>query len=136
MARPTEEPKTKVIKVRLTKEQLDEIGGGNNLSARIRELIWLGLDRREIDREAPHYKVSDGDLGEIAAMAEFSGISTEGLLHNIRIMLENGDIKLNQGFMYVETCPFNYQRFLEICKDKRVPPQEAMDKMCQMLARE
>lgn len=136
MGRPTDEPKSRVIKVRLTEEQLEEIGGGNNLSARIRELIWLGLDKKKIDREAPHYKIADGDLGEIAAMAKCSGISTEQLLRGLRQMLENGEIKCQNGFLYTDVCPFDYKELVGLCQEKRIPPQEAIKKLCQMLARE
>jgi hypothetical protein len=69
-------------------------------------------------------------------MAECCGMTYEKMLHEVKNLLESGEIKYANGILYTDVCPFDYKELVRLCQEKRIPPQEAVKKLCQMLARE
>lgn len=78
----------------------------------------------------------ESDLGKIEEVAKSNGMTLDEMFREIKELIESGDLKCQGGFMYVDVCPFDYTEFLGMCKRMHLPPQEAIDKMCQMMERE
>ena len=138
MGRTTNEPKTKTVKLRITEELLEEIEkvDSGNVSRTIRELIMRGLgknSKKPIER--PVVEMSE-DLKEISSMAKCCGTTLDNMIKGFRQMLEEDEIHCQNGFMYTDVCPFNYKNFIEVCKDKNVNPQEALDRFTKIMERE
>ena len=138
MGRTTNEPKTKTVKLRITEELLEEIEkvDSGNVSRTIRELIMRGLgknSKKPIER--PVVEMSE-DLKEISSMAKCCGTTLDNMLHEVKNLLEIGEIKCANGMLYTDVCPFNYKNFIDVCKDKNVNPQEALDRFTKIMERE
>lgn len=76
------------------------------------------------------------DLAEIESMAKCCGTTLDNMLEGFRQMLEDDEIHCKNGFMYTDTCPFDYKDFIKVCKDKNVNPQEALDRFTKIMERE
>lgn len=86
MSRPTTDPKTKTIKLRISDDLLREIGEGN-VSERVRELIRRGLNE-PYDNPRDYVPQKDIDIGKIRERCsgeadEFVG---RGLWENVSIL--------------------------------------------------
>lgn len=123
MARPTNDPKTRMIRVRINEDVAREIErrSNGNMSMAIREIIERGLGDN-----VPQNR-------ELKNMADFWGVSTEDLINDFVLLLSDGTIEMRDGILWVEKCPFRYEEFVERCRESGVDPQKAIDKFTRMI---
>ena len=89
--RPTNDPKTEVIKIRVNEETAKELKSRGNVSAVVRELVTEGLKNPKSDSFVPHE-----NHGDISADNELSkyGITTDIIAELAQIVkLCGGDLK-------------------------------------------
>lgn len=164
MARPTKEPKSKVIKVRISEEMDAKIAAiGGNKSDVIRNLIRGFVPQNEHDAEVGILKEiieryektidalneriesfvpqndsfvpQNGMINDLEAMLGAFGMTIEEFLTEAHEKLESGAITIEGGKIVINECPFDYRRFVEACEENRVDPQKMIDTAAQNIWR-
>jgi len=161
MARPTNDPKTNIIRVRVNDELARELASyGDNLSGTIREMIYAGikatssvpLNSTPFDVPQDKKSFSDSVLHENSVSHDSSVLpswweESKDIISDIEQMvkLSGGsmadflsmlDEKLMMGEVTVTgLCPFDYKGFMDACYEKGVDPQEAINRAAQMVWR-
>lgn len=92
--RPTNDPKTEVIKIRVNEETAKELRSRGNVSAVVRELVTEGLKNPKSDNFAPHE-----NHGDISADIELSkyGI-TLSIIADFEVILNIYDTNFEDFF--------------------------------------
>lgn len=98
--------------------------------------MQVGLENKDQVRLISDYTVSERDSIELKSMADCFGMTYDEMLHEVKNLLEIGEIKCANGMLYTDVCPFDYKNFIEVCKDKNVNPQEALDRFTKIMERE
>lgn len=135
--------KTVTKTVRLPKEVAEYYG--NKPIREVLEWVYTQIQENRVRFDENGLKIvktaegvytKGSDLAEIESMAKCCGTTLDNMLEGFRQMLENDEIHCMNGFMYTDVCPFDYKSFLEVCKDKNVNPQEALDRFTKIMERE
>lgn len=72
------------------------------------------------------------DIENIRQMGGFFGFDVEGMIHLLSEGLEGGYITVKEGKLAGEI-DLNLEDFYDVCHDKGIEPQKAIDKMVSML---
>jgi len=89
MARPTDDPKTEVLRVRITKEMSEKLSAMGNKSDVIRELI--------VNAENALTGVNTGIMGDLTMMCNLYGITVNDLLIDLCDKVDKGEIRIANG---------------------------------------
>lgn len=89
MARPTDDPKTEVLRVRITKEMSEKLSAMGNKSDVIRELI--------VNAENALTGVNTGIMGDLTMMCNLYGITVNDLLTDLCEKVDKGEIRIENG---------------------------------------
>lgn len=89
MARPTDDPKTEVLRVRITKEMSEKLSAMGNKSDVIRELI--------VNAENALTGVNAGIMGDLTMMCNLYGITVNDLLIDLCDKVDKGEIRIENG---------------------------------------
>lgn len=135
--------KTVTKTVRLPKEVAEYYGNKPIREVLVRVYTLIQENRMRFDDNGLKIvKTEEGvytkgsDLAEIESMAKCCGTTLDNMLHEIKNLLEIGEVKFANGMLYTDVCPFDYKDFIKVCKDKNVNPQEALDRFTKIMERE
>ena len=128
MARPTSDPKSSKIIIRINNETRERLEKGAkrcgiSLSQHIRGILSGNNTPKDSD-----------DLKDIRQMARCFGVETGDLLHQVCEGLNDGSLTSENG--KVRGVPdIDLTDFYEVCHERGVRPQEALDKLVQNMRR-
>lgn len=137
MARPTSDPKTQVIKVRVNEElesKLREMG--DNLSGTIRELLEKGTVPKKAEDFVPQeeYYIDEKITSDMSVMAFLNGFTYQTLIEEFHRRLEEGEIVLYEGTMILNGA-YDLSKLEDVCHDKNVDVQDAIDRLVREMYR-
>lgn len=152
MARTTENLKSEVIKVRVSEEQAERLRSSGNVSEAIRKLIdgnvphiqteiKPNLDeyvpRKEYERVLKELEAKNNvpqSYGELESYCSFFGVEIEEFVKQLVEKITSGQIGYEDGEI-VTYGDVDLSRFKEVCHDKGVPIEKAIEKCIQMILR-
>ena len=136
MARPTDEKKGKMIKIRISEELYEGLSQkGANLSETIRKILKDSFVPQNSSEKIPKTGLTPNkDLEEIDSMAKFFGMEGGDLLKGVCAGLMDGNLTVENGKV-VGVPELNLENFKEVCHDKGLDPQKALEKAIQSIRR-
>ena len=134
MARPTDEKKGKMIKIRISEELYDGLSQkGTNLSETIRKILKDSfVPQNKGEKNQNSGLAPSKEVKEIESMAVFFGFTLDEMLK----MIYNG---LNDGYLTVEDGKIvglpgvDLDNLKEACHERGIGMQEAIDKTVKSL---
>lgn len=127
MGRPTTDPKTKHIKLRINEEMEEDLRrfGGGNVSQGMRELIEIGLQRvSDGDGLSRDYKDALAELNRVAMRLE---IRPEDLLMDFILLLDDGVLKVRNKTLVAFKEPKRWKEVLAMSKAKKTTIDKVID---------
>lgn len=144
--RPTNDPKTEVIKIRVNEETAKELRSRGNVSAVVRELVMEGLKNPKSDSFVPHenhgdisadnelskYDLTEPIVADLRQMVKLCGGELGEFIKDLTVRLDEGELTIENGVLSSEgSCPFDYKNFMDACQEKGVNPQKMIDQAAQ-----
>lgn len=119
MSRPTDDPKSRVVKIRINEEMAEEIErySSGNMSSAVRELIEKGLHGSSVKSK---------DREELESMAKCWNTTADALISDFVYLLQDGSIKMRNGMLWVDKTPRNWEKFEEECKKRKMSTEHAL----------
>lgn len=114
--RPTNDPKTEVIKIRVNEETAKELRSRGNVSAVVRELVTEGLKNPKSDSFVPHenhgdistdnelskYGITTDIIADLAEMVKLCGGNLGEVLRDMHDRLESGELTIENGKLVMD----------------------------------
>jgi len=129
MARPTDEKKGKMIKIRISEELYEGLSQkGTNLSETIRKILKDSFVPQNSGEKIPKSGLTPNkDLEEIDSMAKFFGMDGGELLKGVCAGLMDGNLTVENGKV-VGVPEIDLDNLKEACHERGIGMQEAIDK--------
>lgn len=136
--RPTNDPKTEVIKIRVNEETAKELRSRGNVSAVVRELVTEGLKNPKSDSFVPHenhgdisaelskYNLTTSIIADLAEMVKLCGGNLGEVLEDTRERLESGELTIDNGHLVMGD-EIDLTRLREIAERYHKEPQEVLN---------
>lgn len=115
--RPTNDPKTEVIKIRVNEETAKELRSRGNVSAVVRELVTEGLKNPKSDSFVPHenhgdistdnelskYGITTDIIAELAQIVKLCGGDLKDVLNDMGERLNSAELTITDGRLDIYT---------------------------------
>ena len=136
MARPTDEKKEKTVKLRISEDLYNKlVSKGANLSETIRKILsesFVPQKTAKISEKngaSPNkYEIDEKILDDLATMQMFMGGSVAEMIRLFDEAVNEGVIAYENG-RYVGVPDVDLETFYEVCHERGVEPQEAINKL-------
>lgn len=134
MARPTDEKKGKMIKIRISEELYEGLSQkGTNLSETIRKILKDSfVPHNSGEKNSKSGLTPNKDLEEIESMAKFFGMDSGDLLKGVCEGLMDGNLTVENGKV-VGVPEIDLDNLKEACHERGIGIQEAIDKTVKSL---
>ena len=129
--------RTKPVSARLPVETVEEIEKRlKKEGLTLRELLESYAEGGVYTKNEPKGEIKPQekpeDIENIRQMGSFFGFDVEGMIHLLSEGLEGGYITVKEGKLAGEI-DLDLEDFYDVCHDKGIEPQKAIDKMVSML---
>ena len=123
MARTTNDPKTRFLRVRINDKLEEELSHYENISEKVRELIEAGLhEPTSAGNVLPG--ITQDESEELIDILDMFDMTVGDALKALITEIQEGYLTIDEK-RFITDC--DIREFLSVCKENKIDPQETMD---------